>query len=390
MPALKKQQLATIEEKFERTAFSLTQERSDFFLPQIIDFVTKKHWINLRPEYQRRLVWDLEKRSAFIESLLLNIPIPTLFLYERELGRYEVMDGQQRINAVIDFYAGVYPLKGLVKWPEINGLTFNDLPDVLRRGLDRRRLSATVVVVDTAKPQPVSPAFQGDDVRKIVFERLNTGGQHLNAQELRNCLYAGPFNDLLIRLASTRQFRAIWGISAHPRHGLARPTVDEDELYAPLSENQLYSRMLDCEIVLRFFAFSDPKRLRGSVRSILDKCMANNVSMPADAVPALEKKFNRVLKLAHDIFGPETFRYRDHKDKARLSRPLFDAVMIALDHLWDHCHTLKRRRLAVGNSITALLRRERAFAVIVGRPNTAQAIQARINLVQRAMSAAIK
>ena len=87
-----------LEAKFEQTAFRLSQERSDFLLPQIQDFVAKRKWINLRPEYQRRLVWDVKKRSLFIESLLLNIPIPPLFLYEQELGRYEVMDGQQRLR----------------------------------------------------------------------------------------------------------------------------------------------------------------------------------------------------------------------------------------------------------------------------------------------------
>ena len=200
-PSARKEKFDEIRKKFEETAFGLTQERSDFLLPQIIDFVAKKKWINLRPEYQRRLVWDVKKRSAFIESLLLNIPIPTLFLYERELGRYEVMDGQQRINAVEDFYAGKYALKGLEKWKELNGFKHSDLPEVLRRGLDRRRLSATVVVLDSTKPRP-TPGAGDNDVRKMVFERLNTGGQHLNPQELRNCLYAGPFNDLLIRLAS--------------------------------------------------------------------------------------------------------------------------------------------------------------------------------------------
>src|SRR5580658_1765130 len=113
----------SIQKKFEETAFGLTQERNDFLLPQIIDFVQQKKWINLRPEYQRRLVWDVKKRSAFIESLLLNIPIPTLFLFEHELSRYEVMDGQQRINAVTEFYADNYALAGLEEWTELNGIT---------------------------------------------------------------------------------------------------------------------------------------------------------------------------------------------------------------------------------------------------------------------------
>jgi hypothetical protein len=70
----------TIEKKFGETAFRLSQERNDFLLPQILDFVRAKKWLNLRPEYQRRLVWDDAKRSLFIESLLLNVPIPPIFI----------------------------------------------------------------------------------------------------------------------------------------------------------------------------------------------------------------------------------------------------------------------------------------------------------------------
>src|SRR5713226_1145692 len=99
----KKPTTRQLQEKFEETAFGLAQERNDFFLPQILDYVKKNQWLNLHPEYQRRLVWDVKKKSLFIESLLLNIPIPPIFLYESELNRYEVMDGQQRLNAIIEF-----------------------------------------------------------------------------------------------------------------------------------------------------------------------------------------------------------------------------------------------------------------------------------------------
>src|SRR5690242_16616779 len=104
-----------LQEKFNDTAFRIVQERNDFLLPQVIDLIKTKKWINLRPEYQRRLVWDDKKRSLFVESLLLNIPIPPIFLYENDLSRYEVMDGQQRLNAIFDFYENRYELKGLEK-----------------------------------------------------------------------------------------------------------------------------------------------------------------------------------------------------------------------------------------------------------------------------------
>jgi hypothetical protein len=85
-------------------------------------------WINLRPEYQRRLVWDDAKRSLFIESLLLNVPVQAVFLFEWDLSRYEVMNGQQRINSVVDFYSDQFVLKGLKRWEELNGKTYSKLP----------------------------------------------------------------------------------------------------------------------------------------------------------------------------------------------------------------------------------------------------------------------
>jgi hypothetical protein len=389
MASVDKKRINEIEKKFNETAFGLTQERNDFLLPQITDFVVQKKWINLRPEYQRRLVWDQKKRSAFIESLLLNIPIPTLFLFERELGRYEVMDGQQRINAVLDFYSGRYALKGLEKWVELNGLKHADLPEVLKRGLDRRRLSATVVVVDSSKPRP---AGRDNDVRKMVFQRLNTGGQHLNAQELRNCLYAGLFNDLIINLSSTKQFRKIWGITP-PKKSVTPETEAVDSDFPErtgLEENQTYSRMLDCEIVLRFFAFRDSANLRGSVRDILDECMERNVPLDTAQVGRLRAVFISRLKLAESIFRSETFRYSDSNGKSRLSRPLYDAVMIALDVLWEHRSKLLARRAEVVNNISKLLKKQKAFAVIVGKPNTAKAIHQRIDLIRRAMVRAMR
>lgn len=198
-PALTPKQ---IEKMYDSGENRVTQERSDFLLPQILEWVRQKRWINIRPEYQRRLVWDRRKKSLFIESLLMNIPIPPVFLYEYDLSRYEVMDGQQRLNAVLEFYEGDLVLSGLTTWKALNGLTYSECPPRIRRGLDRRRISANVLLAENIKKKT-----DADFIRRTVFERLNTGGQQLNAQELRNAVYSGPFNELLIELAGNRLFR---------------------------------------------------------------------------------------------------------------------------------------------------------------------------------------
>jgi hypothetical protein len=94
------------DEFFAKNAFRIIYQTNNFFLPQIRDLIDKGEVLNLRPEYQRRLRWTIPQKSRLIESLLLNIPIPPVFLYESDAARYEVMDGQQRLNAVREFIAG--------------------------------------------------------------------------------------------------------------------------------------------------------------------------------------------------------------------------------------------------------------------------------------------
>jgi hypothetical protein len=362
-----------LEKKFDETAFRLSQERNDFLLPQIIDFVHGNKWLNLRPEYQRRLVWDVGKRSRFIESLLLNIPIPPVFLYEWELGRYEVMDGQQRLNTVVEYYENGFALKGLEKWTELTGYRYRDLPDTLQRGLDRRRLSATVLLVERPKDQQP----QHSDIRKLVFGRLNTGGLQLNAQELRNCLFDGPFNRLLIKLSKESEFQHAWDIPLYEDHVDSAGKVRE-----PLASDHLYKRMLDCEIVLRFFAFRRRGKIKGSVRSMLDKCMEDNTDISPEDVEILGKEFRDRLAFAIKLLGKNAFRYQDGDGKWRLSQPLYDAVMVAVDRIWQQREEIQKRKDEIRAALTALLKQEDAYEVIVGRPNTAKAIEARIALVE--------
>lgn len=134
----------------------------------------------------------------------MNIPVPPIFLYETDLNRYEVMDGQQRLNAILDFYEDRLSLTGLETWKVLNGLRYSECPPRIRAGLDRRRISANVLLAESIQNRREA-AF----IRRTVFERLNTGGQHLNHQELRNSLYSGSFNNLLIELAADRLFQEI-------------------------------------------------------------------------------------------------------------------------------------------------------------------------------------
>ena len=361
-----------IEQMYDSGHNRLTQERNDFLLPQIIDFVKQKRWLNLRPEYQRRLVWDRKKKSLFLESLLMNIPVPPVFLYETDLSRYEVMDGQQRLNAIVEFYENQLKLTGLETWSVLNGLTYHQCPPRIKSGLDRRRISANVLLAESA-----STKDQVNFIRRTVFERLNTGGQQLNAQELRNSLYSGPFNDSIIRLAGTRLFNDIWEIPPYEDHY----RQDEGFISPQLAENKLFKRMTDCEIVLRFLAFRKPSAIRGSVRSMLDRCMEENRDASPEQISELEAAFKNALHLSSRIFGKHTFRIREPSGAWKHSQPLFDGVMVAVDNLIANGEQLIANRSKIESALQDELKNEKTYEIVVGKPNTATAIKQRIGII---------
>ncbi len=358
-----------IEQKYEKEDRGISLERNDFLLPQILDFVNQKQWMNLQPEYQRRQVWDRKKQSQFIESLLMNLPIPPVFLFEPEYNRYEVMDGQQRLSAIVAFYSNRLKLIGLEQWSELNGKEYSDLPNKVQRGLDRRRLSAVVL-------QSTPNSRKDDELRRIVFERLNTGGQKLNAQELRNCIFASLFAQLIVELAGDPIFNDLWEIPRYQDH------LINDQVSAELAENILFKRMVDCELVLRFFAFRDKKLIKGSVKSILDNCMESHLSTGPDTLVTLANIFKSRIKLAYDLFGLSAFKIKELDGTEKLSQPFYDAVVVACDRQYENRKRLIAKKTTLARKIKAIVANVESYELIVGRANTAETIKKRLNLIE--------
>lgn len=367
--ATKKPSNKEIEERYMKEDLLLSQERNDFLLPQVLDFIAQKKWMNLQPEYQRRQVWDKAKQSRFIESLLMNLPTPPVFLFEPEYSRYEVMDGQQRLSSIVAFYENRLKLTGLEYWPELIGKFYADLPVKVQRGLDRRRISAIVLQSKT----------QGEDeLRLIVFERLNTGGQKLNAQELRNCVYASPFASLLVELAGYPLFNDLLEIPRYEDH------FRDGRVSAVLAENSLFKRMTDCELVLRFFAFREKKNIRGSVKSILDKCMANNRKLDELEVESLGDLFRSRIDFAYELLGVDAFKLKSIKTgEFTFSQPYSDAIIVACDRLFDRKREVLRQKLPLRKALLKAVSNHNAYELIVGRANTADSIRNRLDLVEK-------
>lgn len=360
-----------MEERYQNEDRGVSQERNDFLLPQILDFVHQKKWMNLQPEYQRRQVWDRKKQSQFIESLLMNLPVPPVFLFEPEYSRYEVMDGQQRLSAIVAFYSNRFKLTGLEYWPELNGSQYSDLPPLIQRGLDRRRMSAVIL-------QSTSRGAADDDLRRIVFERLNTGGQKLNAQELRNCIYSSEFAKLLVELAGYETFNDLLEMPRYEDH-IARGQISQD-----LAENSFFKRMIDCELVLRFFTFRKKTNIKGSVKSMLDKCMVANLETEESALIVMADEFRSRIDLACALFGSSAFKLKDlDKGQAKVSQPFYDAIVIACDRQFANRSELLKKKKKLKADLTLAVNDSEVYELIVGRANTADSIKKRLDYVEQ-------
>ena len=283
----------TIEEN-EEFRYSITSYGADYTIDSIVTRIEKgKIYV---PKFQRKYVWKHIQASRFIESLILGLPVPGVFLStEPDTGKLLIVDGQQRILSVANFYKGVFGekkfrLKGVQE--DLEGLTYDDLKEADQNRLDDSILHATIIKQDTPS----------DDESSIymIFERLNTGGTILQPQEIRACVYHGDFNDLLSELVMNETWRKIFG-----------------------KEN---ARMKEQELILRFFTlyfeFGEYKKI---LKSFLNSFMAKNRNLTIYSKETLSELFISSINIIFSALGNDAFR-TGH----RLNAAVFDSVMIGV------------------------------------------------------------
>ncbi|HCF26968.1 MAG TPA: hypothetical protein DEV81_07105 [Cyanobacteria bacterium UBA11049] len=360
---------AQINTKYETGEQRILTEMNREKLPSFVEALNKHGYMDVRPFYQRRSRWDAKMQSRLIESFLINIPVPPIILYEKDYNSYEVMDGQQRITAIRDFYENKLKLTGLELWPELEGRTYDTLPAKIRAGIDRRSISSIVLITESTS-DPEEALF----LKQIAFERLNTGGVDLSRQEVRNCVYYGRFNQLLLELASNRIFADAWGI----------PTNDPEELM----QNNLYKKMEDAELVLRFFALRHVDDFRKGMEGFLDLYMMNSLKFSDEDIRILEDIFIKTINLAHQIYGENLFKpYEPQSDTWKHSayKAYYDAVMVGFSkHLADADVLLKQKSRVIEQ--TKKLFREDKSKLFTGGGRTKADIQERIRLFDNMLS----
>lgn len=362
----------SLAEKYAQGQLRVVRETKDYTLDYLQHALRKdKYIINVAPDYQRRQRWSPRKRSQLIESFLMNIPVPPVFLFEREYNEYEVVDGQQRLDTIREFLSSSFPLTGLTYWKELNRKRFQDLPTILQKGLLRRSLSAIVLLAETR-----TPGEDDVDVRTVLFERLNTGGEKLNPQELRNALYPGKFNKMLIETARSDEFTQVWGIP--------RKTPDESKrIPEVLAKNTLYRTMADCELVLRFFAIRETMltNSKGSLRRILDRTMQNHETDDQSTTSEMGSQYIGCLRELMNVFEGRPFRL---PNTSRPSRPLYDALMVSVS--MRGVGALHARAEEVRRRLSEALSDASKYDVLVGRGNSVDAIKDRVRLASEILT----
>lgn len=284
--------------------YSISSFGADYTVDGLIKRLEKKQIIV--PQFQRRYVWDIKKASRFIESLIIGLPVPGIFLSRDSVDDGEqgtsgsnvhhlIIDGQQRLLSLQQYYKGVFGekkfrLTGVCD--ELNGKSYDELSPDDQGRLDDAIIHATIIKQD-------APDKDNSSIY-MVFERLNTGGMLLQPQEIRACIYHGDFNNLLNELIQVPAWRAIFK-----------------------KENP---RMKEQELILRFFAlFFKHNEYRKGLKHLLNSFMNDNRDLKLYNKVDLTNLFTKSITLLFEAKGMELFRRGTAVNAA-----LFDSIMIGV------------------------------------------------------------
>ncbi|WP_375553999.1 DUF262 domain-containing protein [Roseovarius mucosus] len=230
------------------------------------------------PDYQRKFVWDIRRASTLIESFAIGLPVPQVFFYENAEGQLEVIDGQQRITSIAYFFEGyfgpedasgkrkVFSLKGLEQRKDLEGKTFSQLDERTKRKLKHSPLRGITV-------KQLTPDEEQPESVYHIFERLNTGGQPLNAQEIRNAVYRGNILEALEELNADPNWRKIYG------------KRDADP------------KQRDIELILRLFSlYENTDNYTPPMKDFLSRQMAENRPFTSVRAKSFKKAFSVAVK----------------------------------------------------------------------------------------------
>lgn len=271
------------------------------------------------PLFQRGYVWTYPQACRFIESLLLGLPVPNIFFSkEKDTNKLLVIDGSQRLRTLEYFYKGIFePTNRAFSLQNVqekyNELTYDKLSHE-----DRRRLDDSIIHAIVVKQEHPS---EDDSSIYLIFERINTGGLKLQPQEIRACIYHGPFNELIKQLNDNRDWRNLYGSSDN--------------------------RMKDQEMILRFFAlYYNHEQYKKPLVKFLNSFMDRNNKLQFIPEKELSSKFELTTNAILASIGKDAFKLRGRRNAA-----FIEAIMVGVAKRLDKGAIVNSKELADSHSI---------------------------------------
>lgn len=276
-------------------------EKKDFPLSTLREMVDDGDIVP-NPEYQRDYVYTDKQASKLVESVLMGIPIPTIYLCEEEDNTYSVIDGQQRITSLVRYLKNDFALNGLQELNELNGMCYKDLSKDIQKKLKSSSLST------------ISLLKQSTDLKYEIFARLNQGAVKLNPQELRNCIYRGSFNKMLDDIAAN---------NSHLKN-----------LFHDDNNRKSYQ-----ERILRFFALRNYRDYQSSMLKTMNSYMEQHRNDGEDEIKAAKEKFNSTIDIIKQVLGDNAFMAFDRNKNTileKFSGSIYDSIIIPFSFFDKH------------------------------------------------------
>lgn len=283
-------------------------EKAQYSTMHLKRLVEGRKELVIDPDFQRNDVWSVKQSAELVESILMGIPIPTIYLFEMKDGTKQVVDGRQRISAILNFLNNKFSLKDLKILPQCNGKKFSELDSKMQGIFEDYQLSFYII-------QPPTP----ERVKYDIFDRVNRGGTRLTNQEMRNALYKGRSTVLLKELATSSEFLNATGKGISSK------------------------RMKDQYIILRSIAFYLLKKKQAKVfeengesieyKSDMDDFLAKtmiflNEKASKKLLDDCKNTFYRAMDNCYNVLGVDAFRFDSESGNRRpINMPLFEVLM---------------------------------------------------------------
>ena len=287
-------------QSFNNAQAQLVVQTADLPLGTLAGMV-EANAINLEPDFQRRERWTPDKQSALIESFLLNVPVPPVYLAEEANGTYTAIDGKQRLKAIAEYLNNRFSLRNLERLKTAEGAKFNDLPSEITNALKLRPFLRVVTLLKQTDPL----------LKFEVFLRLNRGGESLNAQEIRNVAFRGSLNDEIYELSKNAFLR--------------------NRLKILNNKSIAYRDMNDVEYVLRFLTLNERmESFSGSLSGEMDDFMRHHQNPSAKVLSDISTSFSTTIARCEKLWGNRAFRRPEGNDwRDQTLAGMYDAQMLA-------------------------------------------------------------